>query len=280
MALVPFPNKVARSNPDDDPDWDSDDDTSGDTAGKMSFLEHLDELRKRIIWSVASLAVGVVIAFFFIQKIFDFIMRPLQQMLPAGGTLVYTDPTEAFSLYIQIALIAGLVIASPLVFAQLWLFIAPGLYSHEKKWAIPFVVGSTFFFVLGAAFSHFVVFPLTWRFFVGFTTDIVTFMPRIEPAFSMYLRLLLAFGIVFEMPMLVGFLARMGVVTPRFLLKHTKYAILLIVVISAVVTPDGGGVSLVAMSGPLILLYFFSIGLAWMVGKKRPKDGDSHVLGA
>ncbi len=281
MALVPFPNKaVTETSPDDDPDWDNSEDASDGLAGKMSFLEHLDELRKRIIWAVVSLAVGVFIAFFFIQEIFDFIMRPLQKMLPAGGTLVYTDPTEAFSLYIQIALIAGLVIASPLVFTQLWLFIAPGLYAHEKKWAIPFVVGSTFFFILGAAFSHFVVFPLTWRFFVGFTTDIVTFMPRIEPAFSMYLRMLLAFGVVFEMPMIVGFLARMGVLTPRFMWKNTKYAILIIIVVSAVITPDGGGVSLVAMSGPLVLLYFFSILLAWLVGKKRPKDGDSHVLGA
>ncbi len=281
MALVPFPNKATtRSNPDEDPDWDDDEGASDGLAGKMSFLEHLDELRKRIIWAVASLAVGVVFAFFFIQQIFDFIMRPLQKMLPPGGTLVYTDPTEAFSLYIKIALIAGLVIASPLVFTQLWLFIAPGLYAHEKKWAIPFVVGSTFFFIMGAAFSHFVVFPLTWRFFVGFTTDIVTFMPRIEPAFSMYLRMLLAFGIVFEMPMLVGFLARMGLLTAGYMLRHTKYAILLIIILSAVITPDGGGVSLVAMSGPLILLYFFSIGLAWVVGKKKRKDDDSQVLGA
>ena len=108
----------------------------------MSFLDHLDELRRRIIYAVVSLGVGVVIAFAFIDDIFDFIMRPLQAMLPAGQTMIYTDPTEAFMLYIKIALIAGLIIASPAVMTQIWLFIAPGLYVHEKKWAIPFVVMS------------------------------------------------------------------------------------------------------------------------------------------
>jgi sec-independent protein translocase protein TatC len=189
-------------------------------------------------------------------------------MLPPGGTLIYTDPTEAFVLYIKIALIGGLILASPAVMTQVWLFVAPGLYSHEKKWAIPFVVMSSFFFVLGAAFSHWVVFPLTWRFFVSFTTDIVTFAPRIEPAFSMYLRLLLAFGIVFEMPTLVLFLARMGVISAGFLIRNFKFALLIMVIVSAVVTPDGGGVSLVAMTGPMIVLYGLSILLAWVFGKK------------
>lgn len=281
MALVPFPGKAAaRSTPDEDPEWDTDDDDSDDGTGKMSFLEHLDELRKRIIWAVASLFFGVVLIVYFIEDIFNFIMRPLQALLPPGSTLVYTDPSEAFILRIKIAIIAGLIVASPLVFTQLWLFIAPGLYQHEKRWAVPFVAMSSFFFIVGAAFSHYVVFPLTWAFFASFTTDIVTFMPRIEPAFSLYLRMILAFGIVFQMPTLVLFLARMGVLTASFMLKHTKYAILLIVIISAVVTPDGGGVSLVAMSGPLVVLYFFSIGLAWAFGKRKSGNGDSHATGA
>jgi sec-independent protein translocase protein TatC len=273
MALVPFPSPAPAPAPDDDLAADrfsGEDDT--ETEGKMSFLEHLDELRRRIVYSVIAIGVGFLIACFFIQTIFDFIMRPLQQLLPPGQTLIYTDPTEAFILYIKIALIAGLIIASPAVMSQVWLFVAPGLYSHEKKWAIPFVVMSSFFFVLGAAFSHYVVFPLTWRFFVSFTTDILTFMPRIEPAFSIYLRLLLAFGVVFQMPTLVLFLARMGVITARFMVRNIKYAALIIVIISAVLTPDGGGVSLVAMAGPMMLLYGLSIGLAWMFGKKRQAE--------
>ena len=270
MALVPFPHKAPPAVPDDDLlDRDDVDATDEDTAGKMSFLDHLDELRKRIVWAVVAVFVGVVISFFFIGDIFDFIMKPLQAMLPPGGTLVYTDPAEAFMLNIKIALIAGLILASPAVFAQLWLFIAPGLYSHEKKWAIPFIVLSSIGFVGGAAFSHYVVFPLTWRFFASFTSDILTFMPRVEPAFSVYLRMVLAFGVVFQMPTLVLFLARMGMLTARFMIKNFKYAVLLIIIISAVITPDGGGVSLVAMSGPLVVLYIFSIGLAWMFGKKK-----------
>jgi sec-independent protein translocase protein TatC len=279
MALVPFPNKVAeRPDPNDDSDWDGDDEAGG--VGKMSFLEHLDELRKRIIWSVASIFVGFLITIVFIQQIFDFVMRPMQRLLPAGQTLIYTDPSEAFMLQIKIALIAGLLLASPLVFTQLWLFIAPGLYSHEKKWAIPFVAMSTFFFVLGAAFSHYVVFPIVWRFFVGFTKDYLTFMPRVEPAFSMYLRLVLALGITFQLPTVVLFLARMGMITPRFMIKHFKYAMLLIIIAAAVLSPDGSGVGLIAMGGPVAVLYIFSIGLAWAFGKKKPKDGDSAALDA
>ena len=270
MALVPFPHKAPPSVPDDDLlDRDDIDGLDEDAAGKMSFLDHLDELRKRIIWAVVAVFVGVIVAFFFIGDIFNFIMKPLQAMLPPGGTLIYTDPSEAFMLNIKIALIAGLILASPAVFAQLWLFIAPGLYSHEKKWAIPFIILSSLGFVGGAAFSHYIVFPLTWRFFASFTSDVLTFMPRVEPAFSVYLRMILAFGVVFQMPTLVLFLARMGVLTARFMIKNFKYAVLLIIIVSAVVTPDGGGVSLVAMSVPLVFLYIFSILLAWAFGKKK-----------
>lgn len=274
MALVPFPTSKRPPVGDEDfePDGPQDDLADDDSGGKMSFLEHLDELRRRILYAVVSIFIGFVISFFFIDEIFTFIMRPMQELLPAGGTLVYTDPTEAFILYIKLALIAGLLLASPAVMMQVWLFVAPGLYSHEKKWAIPFVVMSSFFFVAGAAFSHYVVFPLTWRFFVSFTTDILTFMPRIEPTFSIYLRLLIAFGLVFQMPTLVLFLARMGVISARFLIRNFKYAVLIMVVTSAVITPDGGGVSLVAMTGPMILLYCLSIGLAWMFGKKQTAE--------
>ena len=275
MALVPFPSQAPPERAPDDDDVDPDrertdselDDYEG--GGKMSFLEHLDELRKRILWSLASLGVGVLIVFFFIGEIFEFIMRPMQRMLPAGQTLIYTDPSEAFMLQIKIALIAGLIVASPLVFTQVWLFIAPGLYAHEKKLAIPFVAMSSVLFVAGAAFSHYAVFPFVWRFFASFTTDYVTYMPRVEPAFAIYLRLILALGITFQLPTVVLFLARMGLVTPRFMIRNIKYAVLLIIIGSAVLSPDGGGVGMVVMGGPVVLLYVVSIGLAWLFGKKR-----------
>src|ERR1041385_5577886 len=289
MALVPFPGQSGKPSPHDldpDPDFrtegnrilrrdpyaDDREDEEDDGEAKMSFLEHLDELRKRIIYSAISIGVGFGISFLFIQQLFDFVMKPLAAGLPAGQHLIYTEPTEAFVLYIQIAAIAGLVLALPLVMTQVWLFIAPGLYAHEKKMAIPFILMSSIFFILGAAFSHYVVFPLTWKFFVSFTSDYLTFMPRIEPAFALYIKMILAFGVVFQMPTIVLFLARMGVVTARFLWRHTKYAILIIVIVSAIVTPDGGGVSLVAMSIPLVALYMLSIVLAWIFGKKRDKE--------
>jgi sec-independent protein translocase protein TatC len=247
-----------------------------DEAEKMSFLDHLDELRRRLIWAIASIGLGFAITFPFIHAIFDFIMRPMQRLLPYGQTLIYTDPSEAFTLEIKIALITGLMIASPLVFLQLWLFVAPGLYSHEKKWALPFILMSSFFFIVGAAFSHYVVFPIVWGFFVSFRTDYLTFMPRVEPAFSMYLRLVLALGITFQLPTLVLFLARMGVVTPRFMVRNFKYAVLLIVIASAILSPDGGGVGMLAMGGPVILLYTLSVGLAWIFGKAKPIDAENH----
>jgi sec-independent protein translocase protein TatC len=287
MALVPFPGSASPHDLDPDPDFrtagnrilrrdpgadgDRDDDET-DGEAKMSFLEHLDELRKRIIYAAISIFVGFLIAFIFIQQLFDFVMKPLQAGLPAGQHLIYTEPTEAFVLYLTIAGITGAVIALPLVMTQVWLFIAPGLYSHEKKMAIPFVVLSSICFIAGAAFSHYIVFPLTWKFFVSFTSDYLTFMPRIEPAFSLYIKMILAFGLVFQMPTIVLFLAKMGVVTAGFLWRHTKYALLIIVIVSAIVTPDGGGVSLVAMSIPLFFLYLLSILLAWIFGKKRDKE--------
>jgi sec-independent protein translocase protein TatC len=274
MALVPFPKQSAQRRPDDDPDEDDDQLEAGE-AGKMSFLEHLDELRRRIIWSVAAIGVGVVLVAAFIDNIFGFIMRPMQQLLPPGQTLIYTDPSEAFILQIKIALIAGLLLASPVVFTQIWLFIAPGLYQHEKRLAIPFVTMSTVLFISGAAFSHYAVFPLVWRFFVGFTTDYLTFMPRVEPAFSMYLRLMLALGVTFQLPTIVLFLARMGMITPRFMIRNFKFAVLLIVIAAAVLSPDGGGVGMVVMGAPVVVLYILSIGLAWLFGKKRRVDDDT-----
>ena len=273
MALVPFPKKAPVPEPDDDldseqPEVDGQDDTDA-TGGKMSFLEHLDELRKRIIWALLSVFIGFALSLYFVFDIFDFVYRPMQALLPAGQKLIYTDPAEAFILHIKLALIAGLLVAAPAVFTQVWLFIAPGLYAHEKKWAIPFVAMSTFFFVLGAWFSHEVVFPITWRFFAGFSNEVLQFTPRIEPAFSLYMRLILALGITFQLPTVVLFLARLGAVTPRFLIRNFKYAVLVIIIASAVLSPDGSGVGLLAMGAPVVLLYIFSIGLAWMFGKKR-----------
>ena len=268
MALVPFPNKAQKPDPDDelDPESTDEDESSG---GKMSFLEHLDELRKRIIYALIAIVGGFGIACLFLTPLFNFIMGPMTAALPKGQTLIYTEPTEALMLYLKMAVLAGLLIASPGVMSQVWLFVAPGLYTHEKKMAVPFVLMSSFFFIVGAAFSHYVVFPLTWKFFLSFSSKDLTFMPRVEPAFGLYVKLMLTFGLIFQMPTIVLFLARMGVITAKFLIKNFKYAILVNFIIGAVLSPGTDPVGQVLLAAPMCLLYVISIGLAWMFGKKR-----------
>jgi sec-independent protein translocase protein TatC len=269
MALVPFPNKAQTPAPDDrDPDWDESEPDS-ERTGKMSFLEHLDELRKRIVWALVAIVGGAVIAAFFRNQIFDFIMSPIVEVLPKGQTPIFTEPTEALMLYLKMIVLVGLLVASPAVMTQVWLFVAPGLYANEKKLAIPFVAMSSFFFVAGAVFSHYIVFPLTFAFFQSFASDKLTFMPRIEPAFGLYVKLMLTFGLIFQMPTLVLFLAKMGVITARFLIRNMKYAILIMFIVGAVLSPGTDPVGQVLMAGPMFLLYLISIGLAWAFGKKK-----------
>jgi sec-independent protein translocase protein TatC len=268
MALVPFPNKAQKPSPDDErePDWNDDEEDAG---GKMSFLEHLDELRKRIIYSLIAIVLGFAIACLFLTPLYDFITAPMIAALQPGQKLVYTEPTEALMLYLKMAALAGILIASPGVMSQVWLFVAPGLYSNEKKLAVPFVLLSSIFFVGGAAFSHYVVFPLTWKFFQSFSGATLEFMPRIEPAFGLYVKLMLVFGLIFQMPTLVLFLARMGVITARFLIRNMKYAILIMFIVAAVLSPGTDPVGQVLMAGPMFILYLISILFAWMFGKKK-----------
>jgi sec-independent protein translocase protein TatC len=273
MALVPFPGtqSTALQLPPEDPE------ESG--AGKMSFLEHLDELRRRIIHSCLALVAGVVAAFFFHNAIYEFVFAPTQAVLPQGARLVYNEPGEAFALHVTVAVLAGLIVAAPYIMYQVWLFIAPGLYTNEKKLAIPFVVMSTLGFVGGAAFNHYIIFPLMMRFFGSFAGDELLFMPRIGPVFSLYVKMLIAMGLVFQMPTIVLFLAKMKMVTARFLARHIKYAILIIFIVSALITPTGDPGTQAVFAAPMILLYVVSIGIAWIVGPKRfggDDDSDRH----
>src|SRR5262245_1609067 len=247
MALVPFPS----ATPGDDEDPESFD----DSGSKMSFLEHLDELRKRLIYVVYSLIAGCVFAYIFIGKIFDFIMRPMYDVLRqqgSGAKLIFTAGPEPFMLFVKIGVLAGIFLASPLILWQVWKFIAPGLYAHAKKVAIPFVLLSTIFFVAGGLLAHYVAFPVTWVFFNSFGNDYMIFTPRVDEAFSLYTKMLLGFGVVFEMPTLVFFLARMGVVSGQFLLKYFKYAFLIIFIVAAVISPGTDMMSQVVMAVPML----------------------------
>jgi sec-independent protein translocase protein TatC len=266
MALVPFPS-AAPGDADEPESFD-------DSGAKMSFLEHLDELRKRLIYIVYSLLAGCAVAFIFIGRIFDFVMRPMQAVLGPGGHLQFTSGAEPFMLHIKIAFLVGVFVASPLILWQVWKFIAPGLYSHEKKFAIPFVVMSTFFFVSGGLFAHYVAFPWTWAFFGSFATDYMKFVPKVDEAFSMYTRMILAFGVVFEMPTLVFVLARLGLVTARLLIRYFKYAFLAIFVVAAVISPGGDIPSQLILAVPMLLLYALSILIAFAFQRRRLPAAD------
>ena len=235
----------------------------------MSFLEHLDELRKRLIYSLISLGVGVGIACLFIERIYQFVMRPMQAMLPPGSKLIYTEAPEAFMLYIRVAIIAGLVIGAPLIMWQLWLFIAPALYQRERRFAIPFVALSSTGFIGGAAFSHYIVFPVMWKFFASFSNDFVAFMPRIEDAFGLYIKMLVGMALVFQMPTIVFFLAKLGLVTARMMMRYFKYAILGIFIVAAAITPSPDMASQCIVAVPMIGLYLISVLVAWLFAKKR-----------
>ena len=186
-----------------------------------------------------SIVVGMLIAFVFITPIFAFVFQPLRGVLPAGSKLIYTQPGEAFSVYVQIALIAGIVFATPFIMYQVWRLIAPGLYLHQKRLALPFILLTTGGFVGGALFNHFIVFRWMMAFFGSFDSFNLSFMPRLDDVFGLYTKMLFGMGLVFQMPAVVYFLARMGLVTARFLWRSTKYAVLIIFIAAAVITPGG-----------------------------------------
>jgi len=266
MALVPFPSQSPADRDESLIDL-TDADELENGGAKMSFLEHLDELRNRLIACAWALGVSCFIAYLFINRIFNFVMQPLQAMLPNGGKLVFTEGPEAFMLYVKIGGLAGLMLAVPFILWQLWLFISPGLYTHEKKFAVPFVLFSTVFFFIGAVFSHYVAFPWTWKFFISFQTDYMQFMPKIGPAFSLYVKMMLGFGLIFQMPTLVFFLSRMGLVSAGLLMRHFKYAVLVIFIIAAVISPGTDVMSQLMMAIPMLGLYGLSIFVAYFFGK-------------
>src|SRR4051812_48738330 len=264
MALVPFPGPHSgayATGPEE-----QDDEAPG---AKMSFLEHLDELRKRIINCCIAIAISVVVGFTFINRIVDFILAPTRRALPPGVKLIYTQPGEAFSLYITVALIAGAVVAAPFIMYQVWMFIAPGLYSNEKRLAIPFVLFTTIGFLAGAAFNHYVSFPFMMVFFASFNTPDLAFMPKLDDVFGLYSKMLLGMGVVFQMPAVVFFLAKMKLVTARFLIAQLKYAFLIIFIVAAVITPTGDMMTQAIFAAPMVGLYLLSIVIAWIVGPKR-----------
>lgn len=256
--------------PDDEPD------------GRMGFLEHLDELRMRLIKSCIALGAGMLVALFFVDQISEFVLDATIRVLPSDTQMISTRPGETFSFYLNVALISGVVLAAPFVSFQVWRFIAPGLYTSERKHVVPFVILAVAGTICGALFSHYVLFPSTMAFFAGFSSPRVKFMPRIEDTFDQYLKMLLAMVIVFQLPTVIFFLAKMRLVTARFLWRNIKYAILIIFILAAILTSSPDPWNQMVFAAPMIGLYLFSVGIAWLVEPKREavsanRNGSAHL---
>jgi sec-independent protein translocase protein TatC len=251
-------------------------DFEGGLSG-ISILEHLDEFRRRIVYSCIAIGVGMLVAFAFINPIFAYVFRPIRSVLPPGSRLIYTQPGEAFSVYVQIALIAGIVFAAPFVMYQVWKLIAPALFQrHHKLFALWFILLTSSGFIGGALFNHYIVFRWMLAFFGSFSTTNLAFMPKLDDVFGLYTKMLFGMGLVFQMPAVVFFLAKMGMVTARFLAAQFKYAVLLIFIAAAVITPSGDAATQALFALPMLGLYIIGIVIAWIVSPvaRRGETGD------
>jgi sec-independent protein translocase protein TatC len=240
----------------------------------MTFLEHLEELRVRLIRCLLALIVGFLACYNFREPIFHFLTQPLREAHP-GTKFIYTAPTEAFMLYMKMSFFVGIFVVAPYLLYQVWSFIAPGLYPQEKIYAVPFILFGTLFFVAGAAFGHYILFPMTFQFLGEFASDDMEFLPRVGEYYSFYSWFLLGLGAVFQLPVLIFVASRIGIVTPAFLLRNFKYAVLGSFVLSAVITPGGDMMTQSLLAGPMIGLYLLGVLVAWLFG--RPRRADAPV---
>jgi len=253
---------------------------SDDDLPRMSLLEHLEELRRRILYSLLSLVVAVSICFNWAPELLRFLARPIYRFLPPGSKLAVLGVTDSFILYFKSSLLAGLFLAFPFLLWQAWRFVAPGLYKKERRWIGPFVVIGWIFFLGGGAFAYYVAFPFTVEFLLGMAGD---FEPVIaaDRYYGFLLTIVLGLGLMFELPIVLTLAGRIGLVTPRFLLRHFRWAVLLIVVAAAVLTPTADVVNLALFAVPTIGLYLLGIlGVALVRPRARaegPATGSSEA---
>jgi len=236
----------------------------------MPLTAHLEELRTRLIRSLIAVGVGFLICYAFKEKLFWIISRPLIGVLPQGSFMIFTGLPEAFFTYLKISFFAGLFLASPVVLYQIWKFISPGLYQKEKKYVVPFVITSTLLFVGGVCFAYFLVLPPAYKFFVDFSTDFFRPMFTLREYLSLTLKLLLAFGIVFEIPVFLFFMTKIGLVNPRILARQRKYAILIIFIAAAILTPTPDAFTQILMALPMMVLYEIGILISKWGERSRP----------
>lgn len=235
---------------------------------EMTFLEHLEDLRKRLWYSFVALFIAVIPSWMFSQDVFKALSKPVTQFLPEGMKMAFTSLTAPFMLYIKVAFLTALFVTSPFIFLQLWYFIAPGLYQKEKKYVVPFVTFTTVFFLAGAAFGYFVMFPWACRFFLKLGSEFTPVL-TVDAYFSFSLKLLLGIALVFELPTLVFFLSKIGLITSRWMVRNFKYAVLAVFVIAAVITPTPDMVTQSILAVPMLALYGLGILIAFFFGKER-----------
>jgi sec-independent protein translocase protein TatC len=246
-------------------------DPGNDNGGMMGFLDHLEELRARLIRSCLAIGAGMAIAFVFRDRIATIVLQPTLNALPKGTSLVATRVGETFAFYLDIALIGGVILAAPYVLFQVWRFIAPGLHAHERRFAAPFLLMASACTIAGALFTHYFLFPSTIEFFAQFDSASIKLTPKLEDTFGLYRSMMLGMVAVFQLPTLVFFLSLMRVVTAGWLVRHIKYAILASFVVSALLTASPDPWNQTVMAAPMIALYLVSIVVAWLVGL-RAKD--------
>jgi sec-independent protein translocase protein TatC len=239
---------------------------------RLPLTDHLAELRTRLIRVGLAWLVGAGLAWNFSEEIFRLLLAPaVAALAPGGGKLQAIAPTEIFFTYLKCAALAGFVFALPVVLWQVWAFVAPGLYDSERNAIVPFVLVSTLLFCGGAVFGYTMVFPLMFDFFTHFDNEFVQSAWTMREVFALTTRLFLAFGIAFELPVLVFFLAQAGVVDAPTLLRGTPYAVLAVFVVAAILTPPDW-VSQVLLAVPMVLLYLLGVGVAWLFSPRRKAD--------
>jgi sec-independent protein translocase protein TatC len=246
---------------------------ASDPMPAMSFIEHLEELRKRIIYSIIAVAVGFFACWSYAEKIVGWMQQPIMEALKKNGmpqTLVYLNPTDPFNLYLKIGALAGLFVACPVVLYQVWMFISPGLYRNEKRYVVPFMVSTIALFLSGGYFGYKLVYPAALEFLIGYGKQFQP-MITIHEYTDLFLTVILGLGLVFELPILVFFLALMGVVSAGWMWRNVRYSILVIFIIAAILTPTTDILNMCIFAAPMVALYLMSIGLAWLVHPKQRK---------
>ena len=243
----------------------------GDELPRMTLLDHLDELRRRLLYSVIALFVSFLGSWYFAPTVFRWLQRPILDALPEGEKLAFTELSGPFMLYIKVALLTSIFAAAPFLLLQFWLFLRPGLYKKERRLAVPFVVFTSLFFIAGGYFGYIVAFPMVVKFLLGVGKDFKQVV-TISTYFAMMSKILLGLGAVFEMPMLIFFLARLGIVTAGQLLRWFRWAVLVIFVVAAIITPTPDIATQTVFAVPMMLLYLLGIAVAALFGKKRDAD--------